>query len=119
MYKVIKVDSEGLYVEDVLLENLENLEANLIAEPCAEGFHLPKWNGAEWVEGRTEEELSTIRNEQKNLEDQFALEQSIKEAMPGRIKELELEKTKLKILIADLTEIVLTGGINEQTSEPI
>ena len=46
-------------------------------------------------------------------------EQSIKEATPGRIKELELEKTKLEILIADLTEIVLTGGINEQTSEPI
>lgn len=119
MYKVIRVDSKGFYIEDILVGNLENLGEDIIIEPCAEGFHLPKWNGAEWVEGRTEEELSTIRNEQKNLEDQFALEQSIKEAIPGRIKELELEKTKLEILIADLTEIVLTGGINEQTSEPI
>lgn len=119
MYKVIKVDSEGFYIEDVLTETLENLETNLIIDPCPEGFYLPKWTGLEWKEGLTEEQIFSIKNEQTLLQENFLLKEAEKESMPGRIKELESEKKRLEGIVADLTEIVLTGGINEQTSEPI
>jgi hypothetical protein len=49
--KVIKVDKNGLYVEDVILKNGDDIPDDCIATPCQDGFYRPKWDGAKWVEG--------------------------------------------------------------------
>lgn len=39
----------------------EEKEIGLEVEP-AQGFYLPKWNGTEWVEGLTQEEIQAIKD---------------------------------------------------------
>jgi hypothetical protein len=57
MRVVAKIDDQGLYVEDVLLEDNQPLPAGTVAQRPPEGFHAPKWNGSEWLEGKSEEEI--------------------------------------------------------------
>ena len=70
-----KIDSDGYFIEDVLLDEIpmitsESEEGDLtlikdpsyIEVPCQEGLYKPKWTGAEWVEGITEEEIINIKN---------------------------------------------------------
>lgn len=38
----------------------ENTEIGLNVEP-AQGFYLPKWNGTEWVEALTAEEIQVLK----------------------------------------------------------
>ena len=51
MKKVIKINDDGIFVEDVLLKNNEPTPSDCIETPCPNGFYKPKWDGAEWVEG--------------------------------------------------------------------
>ena len=62
MFKVIRIDNDGFYLEDVLVETLEILDIDLISTPCKDGFYLPRWNGEKWIEGKTEEEIEYIKN---------------------------------------------------------
>ena len=39
---------------------MDELTALTIETPCPDGFYLPKWNGTQWVEGKTAEEISGI-----------------------------------------------------------
>ena len=48
-----KIDDNGCFIEDVLLQNNEEVTEDLIKTECSQGFYLPKWNGIEWVEGGT------------------------------------------------------------------
>lgn len=63
-----RVDPEtGLWAEDVLLDAPPVNEAGepdpaYIAMPCPEGFYLPRWDGEQWLEGKTPEEIAAIRD---------------------------------------------------------
>jgi len=58
-----KIDETGLFIEDVLLENVTEDEKNIYIEtPCPGGFCKPKWNGTEWIEGLSKEEIVEIKN---------------------------------------------------------
>ena len=55
-----KINNEGLFIEDVLLEerpftydeNFEKIyDEHYIETPVPPGFYWPKWNGEKWVEG--------------------------------------------------------------------
>jgi hypothetical protein len=52
-----KVDGEGLFLEDVLLAEGEQLPASCIEQRPPEGLHAPRWTGMEWVEGKPEAEI--------------------------------------------------------------
>ncbi len=54
MKKVIKIDNAGLFEEDVILQDDEELPVDCIEIPCADGFYRPKWDGLAWVEGDSE-----------------------------------------------------------------
>jgi hypothetical protein len=66
-----KVDDKGYFVEDVLVESRptiivddeEVLDPQYIDIPCEGGFYKPKWNGSEWVEGLTEEEIEEVKRQ--------------------------------------------------------
>ena len=62
MNKVARVDLTGLFLEDVLLNEGQEVPANCISVEVPEGFYLPKWSGTAWVEGRTQAEIDAIKN---------------------------------------------------------
>lgn len=53
MKKVIKVDINGLYLEDVILSDDELTPTDCVEMSCPDGFYRPKWDGTRWVEGGT------------------------------------------------------------------
>ncbi|MDB1923405.1 hypothetical protein ABHA37_08255 [Clostridium tertium] len=66
-----RINNEGYFIEDILLEEIpyyydEELnkiyDTNYIENPVREGFYKPKWNGTEWMEGMTLEEIEAIKN---------------------------------------------------------
>ena len=58
MYFVRIIDANGLFVCDDFVDELTELT---IETPCPDGFYLPKWDGAQWVEGKTAEEIAAIQ----------------------------------------------------------
>ncbi len=67
-----KVDENGLFIEDVILNEQPMIEQNgesitdpyYIAEPVPHGFYHPKWNGSEWIEGLTDVEIDELTKPQ-------------------------------------------------------
>lgn len=66
-----KIDDEGLFIEDVILEEIPYIydeEFNKIYDehyidiPVPQGFYRPKWTGYEWIEGMALEEIEAIKN---------------------------------------------------------
>ena len=57
MYYVRIIDSNGFFVRDDFVDELTEVT---IETPCSDGFYLPKWDGTQWVEGKTAEEISGI-----------------------------------------------------------
>lgn len=55
----IKIDLET----GLMLDIVHPLEFgdDIIETPCDIPFHLPKWNGAEWVEGATQEYIDSLK----------------------------------------------------------
>lgn len=54
------IDENGMYLEDAFVETLTK---TTIEEPCPSGFYHPKWNGEEWVEGLTAQEIEERKTE--------------------------------------------------------
>lgn len=55
--QVSRIDANGFYVEPVIVNSNDKLNADLIVEPVPPGFFSPKWDGTAWVEGLTPAEL--------------------------------------------------------------
>ena len=51
------IDSNGFFIEDAFVDKLTEFT---IETPCPNGFYLPKWDGTQWVEGKTVEEIAAI-----------------------------------------------------------
>lgn len=91
MKKVIKIDNSGLFIEDVLLYDNDFIPDNCIITPCPDGFYRPKWDGKQWIEDLTQDEIDEIKSSipipPPTLED---LASGLTEAMRA-IMELSLE----------------------------
>jgi hypothetical protein len=62
MRQIARIDSDGLYVEPVLVGDDAELfiqKEDLIGVEIPVGLHWPKWDGSEWVEGKPDELLQT------------------------------------------------------------
>lgn len=66
-----RIDDEDYFIEDVLLEEIPYVydeefnkiyDTHYIETQVPEGLYLPKWNGTEWIEGMTVEEIEEIKN---------------------------------------------------------
>ena len=96
-YKAINIDEEGFYVCDIILNHPDEAlnVKNIITEECPDGFYLPRWNGKKWVEGKTAEEISKLKDAVKEV--------TVETDVMGKLK-------KLESIIADLTEVILENG---------
>lgn len=54
---VAKIDEQGVFVEDVVLEDDEPTPEGCVEARPPEGFYIPLWTGSEWAEGRPQAEL--------------------------------------------------------------
>ena len=57
MYFVRIIDNNGFFIEDAFVDELTEFT---IETPCPAGFYLPKWDGTQWVEGKTADEIAAI-----------------------------------------------------------
>ena len=62
MIKVMRINQEGYFVEDVLLEDWEETSEGLVSLEVPAGLYLPRYVAGEWVEGKSQEEIDAIRN---------------------------------------------------------
>ena len=77
------IDSNGYFIEDAFVEELTEFT---IETPCPDGFYLPKWNGTQWVEGKTAEEIAAIKAGAKSeptLEERVASTEAAITALMG------------------------------------
>lgn len=110
LYK--KTDENGLFIEDVifseppLIDIDEEPRPQYIAEPVPQGFYHPKWNGTEWIEGLTDDEIAEITKPvlQEPTETDYLML-----AMTELDMQRVLDKTETELAITELAEIVLGG----------
>lgn len=53
------IDSNGFLTGDVLEDSGETPDVTVI---CPDGFNKPHWNGTQWGEGLTQQEIDAIQN---------------------------------------------------------
>lgn len=59
MIYVKLIDENGMFIEDAFVTELSDFT---IETPCPSGFYRPRWNGEEWVEGLTQQEIDELNN---------------------------------------------------------
>lgn len=92
MIKILKINKDGFYIEDVIISSTEEIPSDCVKTHCPEGFYKPKWDGEKWVEGYTDEEIKQIQEEAEIN----------RELTP--YEKLDKENLELKIAIAELSE---------------
>ena len=59
------IDENGFFVRDDFVDSLTDENGKpiptYVETPCPAGFYLPKWNGTQWVEGKTADEIAAIK----------------------------------------------------------
>ncbi len=77
MKKVLKINEDGFFIEDVVLEDEESIPEGCIEVECPQGFYKPRWDGSMWIEGLTQEEIEELKKigttpHQPSLEERLA-----------------------------------------------
>jgi hypothetical protein len=63
LIQVHRIDSDGFYIEPVLIEQNDVIEdENIVTVDPPEGLYKPRWLNGEWTEGLSQEEIDAIRN---------------------------------------------------------
>lgn len=58
---VRKIDSAGLFLEDIIIGEADDLPTGCVETSAPEGLFHPKWNGTSWVEGMAVLEIEAIQ----------------------------------------------------------
>ncbi|MBS4200274.1 hypothetical protein KHA93_11595 [Bacillus sp. FJAT-49732] len=68
MKQVYKINSEGFYIEPVIIdEDVEETPENCVELAPSDGMYRPKWTGTEWIEDMSQEEIEALKNAPKPL----------------------------------------------------
>ena len=81
--KVIKIDDNGFFIEDVILDSTDSLDKNMVIDSCPAGLYKPRWTGSMWVEGKTQDEF---------IEDAFL------SALQPSTKDIEIAERELEVI---------------------
>ncbi len=113
--QIFEINENGFYLNDVIIESEEHYPRFYTETPFPqddEGRQLPfyraRWNGAEWIEEMTQQEINEIRNqpiEPTHIEimGQLNSEREIQEIVKGQqISELELQVLELKLQLGGM-----------------
>lgn len=103
MRVVRRIDETGLYLEDVLKDENEEVDETegLVTEPIPEGLQLwhPRWNGTDWVEGMSQQEIDARNNHPPELSPEQI-----------RIKTLEQQLMQTNEDMMAFMEVMMGGG---------
>lgn len=95
MIQYLKIDDNGFYVEPVFLNDNETVPSNCIMPYAPEQrFYKPKWNGLQWVEGLSQQEIDSINNNQ-----------------PKPLPTLEELKTNQDLIQKALDDLIFGGAL--------
>lgn len=103
--KVCRIDKNGFYIEDVIVKSEEEIEEDMIVVECPEGLYSPRWDGKEWINGITNEEIEQLINQHADPTENEMIMLAIAELDIQR----ELDKTKTQLAIAELATTLLGG----------
>lgn len=102
-----KTDENGLFVADAIDPEIEERYKHLyIIKPVTEGFYHPRWNGEEWVEGLSDEDIYERTNsalQELNNLDYIML------AMTDLDMQRAIDKTEIELAITELAEVLMGG----------
>lgn len=95
---------------DILDENGQPIkDESMIATPCPDGLFKAKWNGSEWVEGLSDEEINNL----KRIADEAAEHQPpTTQELAQRLADEELKNQALAQQLAQLELRMITGGLS-------
>lgn len=129
MRVVARIDAQGTFVEDVLLEDGAALPEGTVDTRPPEGFHRPRWDGSKWVEGKPSAEIleSLKVAKRSEMEQAFATETAQSfgggSGWPGvmvgvlatnpqdtRISALRTRTQKLSQKLSDVSNATTTAG---------
>ncbi|MCT6924833.1 hypothetical protein [Metasolibacillus sp.] len=85
--KLYKIDDNGFVVfgEDKILIDGEEIPEGYVStylDTSEQGYFKPRWNGTEWVEGATQEEIDEITNvPTEPTQDDFLLDLELRVTM--------------------------------------
>lgn len=99
MIQVWIFDNNGFLVESKIIKASE-ITANMTEVPILTGFVKAKFNGVDWIEGATEDEIAVWQEEQSN---------QIKE--PTEIEKLQQEVAGTNAMVLEFMEAILMGGM--------
>ena len=99
-----KIDENGLFVEDVILEEqpmieqegIMKLDPRYIDVPVPSGFFHPRWDGKKWVEGLSEEEIKELtkpRPKELSLEERLEQTEQLLQATTMAFTEFIFSQT--------------------------
>lgn len=85
--KIKEFDNEG--------NCLESLAENIIITDLPQGFYKAKWNGNEWIDNITQEEIDELNNQPHELTETEMIMLAIAELDTQR----EIDKTEAELLL--------------------
>ena len=111
--RIVNNELSGIYTNDFLIQNKDKvINGQLVSEwqltevLPSEGFLKPTWNGSEWIEGATAEEIEQSQNQEK---ENFVRAFMAKKALDGQTYASEIRFRITKELIgkpiAEVNEI--------------
>lgn len=113
MKKILRINTDGFYIEDVIISSTEEIPPDCVEVHCPEGFHKPKWDGKKWTEGYTDEEIKQIQEEAEANRKLTPYEKLEKENLELKLALAELSEEKdseileLKIALAEVVEVFI------------
>lgn len=57
---VHRINKDGYYVEDVIVQDVDELSDSQIEIPPPNGLYRAKWTGEEWIETMSQEEIDKL-----------------------------------------------------------
>lgn len=67
MQQVYKFDQNGYYIKPVILNKDEQIYDDCTKVQPPDGLYRAKWNGIEWIEDMTQEEIDELNNQPSEL----------------------------------------------------
>lgn len=84
--KCYKINTDGFYIEDFIVNDYDNLTQDIIIEEIPEGLYMPRWDGETWIEGATQEYIDslTVQPEKETSTEDYLMD------LDYRISKIEL-----------------------------
>ncbi len=94
MIQVYKIDENGFYKR---IDEVEELDELCITTPMTIGYVKPKWNGVEWIEGATQQEIYEWNLEHQSKPQEPSELELLKEQVIN-LQAYEVEKVEKKYM---------------------